>query len=76
MYWNDSWGWGGGLMMSLVMIAFWGFVAWAIVSLVRGSSRHGQSVRTPENTLAERFARGEIDEDEYDKRLTALRSRR
>ena len=28
---------------------------------------------SPEQFLAERFARGEIDEDEYNRRLTVLR---
>ncbi|MEV7960483.1 SHOCT domain-containing protein, partial [Streptomyces sp. NPDC088141] len=32
--------------------------------------------RRAEDLLAERFARGEIDEDEYERRLTVLREQR
>jgi len=34
---------------------------------------HEHEHRRPEQTLAERFARGEIDTDEYERRLAALR---
>ncbi|QJS13807.1 hypothetical protein HKX69_33485 [Streptomyces argyrophyllae] len=40
-----------------------------------GSSDHADTRPldpTPEQILAERFARGEIDEDEYHRRLTVL----
>jgi putative membrane protein len=33
----------------------------------------GETLPTPEQLLAERFARGEIDEDEYRRRLDTLR---
>ncbi|KIE23812.1 hypothetical protein LK08_28115 [Streptomyces sp. MUSC 125] len=42
-----------------------------------GESRDGGGQdRRAENLLAERFARGEIDEDEYKRRLTTLREHR
>jgi putative membrane protein len=34
------------------------------------------SARAAEDVLAERFARGDIDEDEYRRRMTALREQR
>lgn len=81
MYWNDGWGWGAWLMMTVGMIGFWGLVAWVIVTLARGASVRGASVprateRSPEDILAERFARGEIDADEYTARRDALQARR
>ncbi len=78
MYWNDGggWSWIGWLTMTIVMFGFWGLVAWVIVSLARGSSGSRPPERSPEDILAERFARGEIDQDEYAQRLNALRSRR
>jgi putative membrane protein len=75
MYWNDGWGWGAWLMMTVGMIGFWGLVAWVIVTLARGTSATRAPERSAEDILAERFARGEIDEEEYTARLDALHSR-
>lgn len=78
MWWYDGdWGWGAWLAMTASMLAFWGLVIWAILALVRGSAGEGaRRDTTPEQILAERFARGEIDEDEYRRRLDALRGSR
>ena len=76
MDWNGGWGWGNWLAMSLMMLVFWGAVIWLVVTLVRGSNRGGTSTAAPrsaEDLLAERFARGEIDEAEYQERLRVLR---
>jgi putative membrane protein len=71
MWWHGDWSWWGWLAMSVTMLAFWGVVAWAVVGLFR---RTGESeLRNPEAFLAERFAKGEIDEDEYRRRLEVLR---
>jgi putative membrane protein len=75
MYYGDhmnGWGW---FAMSVGTILFWGLVITAIVLLVRNinkAARPSQSPRTPEQLLAERFARGEIDETEYQQRLATL----
>jgi putative membrane protein len=78
--WNGGgWGWGGGVMyivLALLLVAVVVVVAFAIRDLVRGGSQHkgASSVATgPEDTLAHRFARGEIAEDEYRRRVTILR---
>lgn len=74
MWWYPGWGWGAWLGMSLMMLLFWGAVIWLIVTLVRKSAN--QDVTPPprraEDVLAERFARGEIDEAEYQDRLRVL----
>lgn len=80
------WGYGPGywLGMGVTMILFWGLIIAGIVALVRyiGGPRHagGPHVNSgpasPEEVLAERFARGEIDADEYQERLELLRARR
>lgn len=84
----DGWGmgWGGWLLMTLVMIVFWAAVITAVVLVVRyvagaGSGRPGagpgpSGPAPAEDLLAERFARGEIDDDEYRQRLTLLREHR
>lgn len=67
--WHTGWGW---LWMSLVMIAFWGLVAWVVVTLVRQS---GRQPRDPDaqSLLDERLARGEIDEEDYRRRRDLIR---
>jgi putative membrane protein len=79
MMWGwQGWSWWGWLGMSFGMLAFWGLVIWGIVAIFRGWG--GSSTRRerpdPEQILAERFAAGEIDEDEYQQRLRTLRSSR
>src|SRR6266545_3207433 len=72
MMWGwQAWSWWGWLAMSVGMIAFWGLVIWAIAAIFRGSDWTWRRPErpTPEQILAERFAAGEIDEDEYQRRL-------
>ena len=85
MYWYGSGmsGWGYALM-TVSMILFWGAVIFGIVALVRYVGRSGQSPAaspppqsaesppSPERLLAERFARGDISEEEYRQRLAVL----
>ena len=71
MWWNGGWGWGGWLVMSLGMIAFWAVLAWLVVYAIQASNE--SSTRTPEQILAERYATGAITEDEYRDRLSVLR---
>lgn len=75
MWWSQGdWGCGAWVVMSVSMAVFWALVIWIVLSVVRGS-RGGTSERgaNPERILAERFAAGEIDEDEYHQRLATLR---
>ncbi len=82
--WGGGWGWGGWLLMSAVMVLFWLAVITAIVVAIRylvssGGARggpHRYEPARPEDVLAGRFARGEIDEDEYRQRITLLREHR
>jgi putative membrane protein len=74
MYWWNGSAW-GFLMMTGSMVLFWGLVVGAIVLIIRAatSSPRQQALTTdPRRILAERFARGEIDETEYRARLAAL----
>ena len=87
MFWygHDMGGWGFGLM-TFSFIVFWALVIVAIVLLVRHFGRTGQPpgtfppagpstpTSTAEQLLAERFARGDIDEEEYQRRLRTLRA--
>jgi putative membrane protein len=60
--------------MTLTMLAFWGFVAWVVVTLVRQPGARHETNANAEEILAEHFARGDIDEEEYAKRQAILRS--
>lgn len=79
-YWDGGgWGWGGWFAMLIMMLIFWGAVAWVVVSLIRhgGPRPHEQTpgvhAPDPARILDERFARGEIDDDEYKRRREVLR---
>ena len=77
MWWQGGgWGWSGWLFMTLTMLVFWGAIAWIVVTLVRRSSGSRGAAPSAEQILAERFARGEIDAEEYRRRLETLRSGR
>ncbi|MFG3490573.1 SHOCT domain-containing protein [Streptomyces sp. NPDC047972] len=81
MFWYgdgmNGWGW---FAMSAGMVLFWGLLITVAVMLFRtldhSSQRPPRSRPAPsaEQILGERLARGEIEEDEYRRRLTALRS--
>lgn len=80
MYWDghDMNGWGIAIAV-ISMALFWGAVIVGIVLLARavGNKPQNRGVSSTlgraESTLAERFARGEIDEVEYRNRLATLR---
>ena len=80
MYWDghDIGGWGIAIMV-ISMTLFWGAVILGIVLLARGVGNKPQNrgesttLGRAESTLAERFARGEIEEVEYRNRLATLR---
>jgi putative membrane protein len=65
-------GWGAWVAGGLMMVAFWALVFWVIVSLVRRPAETTPRTRTAEEILAERFARGELDDDGYQQRRRAL----
>ncbi|MFE6222691.1 SHOCT domain-containing protein [Streptomyces sp. NPDC057854] len=78
MFWFDhdvsGWGW---FAMSAGMIALWALIITAAVLLFRTLSRATEPTRSPaapspDQLLAERFARGDIDEEDYRRRLDAL----
>ncbi|MFP5318185.1 MAG: SHOCT domain-containing protein [Acidimicrobiia bacterium] len=72
-WWHDGWGWGGWLLMVVGNVVFWGLVLWAVVALVPVTGPGREATQDPEGVLATRFAAGEIDQDEYERRLDALR---
>jgi putative membrane protein len=86
MMWSDNGSWGGGgwwLFGGIFML----FCMWMMFRMMSHGGRHGshghhgfdtgyqreRGSGRPEQILAERFARGEIDVEEYDRRLGVLR---
>jgi len=80
MFWYDHnmgwWGWAG---MGIGMVLFWALLIAGIVGLFAYISGDRQirpdttPTASPEQVLAARFARGEINETEYRDRLAVLR---
>lgn len=74
------------LAMSVMMLLFWGLLIALVVWLVRSSRPGGRHADHPSDhpasdpaqradaVLTERFARGEVDEDEFTKRRQVLHS--
>ncbi len=81
--WGGGWGgWGGGwILMGAVTVLLSAALITAVVLAIRhlaGSDAQRNRADSgawsqPENALAQRFARGDIDEDEYRRRMTLLR---
>ena len=69
---HHSWVWG-----SVMMIGWWLLIAAVVVIVVRAFDRQGRSAPTSGATevLAGRYARGEIDDQEYRSRLSVLEGR-
>ncbi len=80
MFWYDhNMGWWGYAGMAIGMTLFWALLIVGIVVLIRFSvgDRQPSSSRptpSPEQVLADRFARGEISETEYRDRLAVLQN--
>ena len=73
MHWNHGW-WGMGAMWLfwlVVLIVAVALIGWLIRrTQVQSSTGRASSA---EEILKERYARGEIDKQEYEERLTELR---
>lgn len=73
-------GWFGWLMMTVGMLAFWGLVVFGAVAVYRNVRRDGGGAHSagedPMRLLEERFARGEIDAEEFTRRRDLLRAGR
>jgi putative membrane protein len=69
MWWGSGWGW-------IWMVVWWavvlGVIIWAVVRFSGGTGGGERRGPTAREILDERFARGEIDEEEYRRRRDAL----
>ncbi|MBA3389306.1 MAG: SHOCT domain-containing protein [Rubrobacter sp.] len=75
---------GGGWLWMLVPLLFWGgllaFAAWALMRIfpnrAGGNGDPGTRGESAEEILRKRFARGEIDAEEYERTLEVLEDKR
>lgn len=80
MWWgHDNWGAGSWIAMSLTMLVFWalfvGLIVWVVRSMANKPATTGTGqprVASPDDVLADRFARGDINEDEFTRRRALL----
>jgi putative membrane protein len=68
--WHPMWGmWGAwGLGMMLIMLTFWILIIAGLIALVRWLATQGSASRTDTalEILRQRYARGEINKEEFD----------
>jgi putative membrane protein len=77
----SGWGWFAMIFSTVLTVALFALLAAVLYRLWDGDRRRPAAAaptdeRAAERILAERFARGEIDETEYRSRLAVLRSDR
>ena len=70
-------GFGFWWLMPIFMIIFWGLIIWGIVALIRGltsAGSHGSAKQADSalEILKRRYARGEINKQEYDEKKKDL----
>ena len=80
--WEWGWGWhpmmffwgAGGLVMMLMMLVFWGLVIAGLVVGLRWLAGQGHPTHRDEahEILRQRYARGEIDKQEFEARKRDL----
>jgi putative membrane protein len=68
----DGFGWGMMGMGWLFMLVIVGLVVWAVVQATSSSRRKDDPTTSAQRILADRFARGEIDDEEYRRRTDEL----
>ena len=74
--WNGFVGWGMGFGF-IFMLLFWGLIILGIVTLIRWLMTQSPTSRSPDNKtpleiVQERYARGEIDREEYEQKKRDL----
>lgn len=69
--WGGYGGWGMGFGM-LFMLLFWVLIILGIVAFIRWPLSRSSRDKTPLDILKERYARGEIDREEYEQKKRDL----
>lgn len=72
--WNDHMGRGWWWVMGIGWLVFLALIAGVVILLMHHYRTTSTGSRSARDVLDERYARGEIDEDEYRQRRDVLRS--
>ena len=72
--WSEYWPMPAMFFGPMIMILFVIVCIVVMSSMMRGSMRHSDRRRDPLDILKERFARGEIDQAEYEERRRLLQA--
>ena len=72
--WSGGYGWGHWWMGPLMMILFFVFCFAVMSFMMRGRMLHGDSSDHALDLLRERFARGEINQVEYEERRRVMKA--
>ena len=79
-WYGDGPGWAGWLVMTLLMLVFWGLLIFGGIAIYRSAKRDerrsGADKADAEQLLDERFARGESDAEDYQQRRELLHAGR
>jgi putative membrane protein len=78
MGWYDGehmtgWGWVGMTLSSILFIALLVLGGMLLIRATRQADRPADPARSPEQLLAERFARGELSDEQFRQQLATLR---
>jgi putative membrane protein len=79
MYWDGDWSGWTWFAMGFSMLLFWSVMAGAIwlglraVSTTKSPARPAAPPVSAEDTLRQRYAEGQIDDQEFNRRLRLLR---
>jgi putative membrane protein len=68
-----GWGWVGMTLSSVLFVALLVLGGLLLLRVARQSDRPAEPVRSPEQLLAERFARGELSDEQYRQQMATLR---
>lgn len=76
--WGGGWPWWAWLAIGASFVVFWSIVVVGVLAVVRWLRHSYERTAPPLSTdaeaiLRERLARGDIDEEEYRKRIAVLR---
>ena len=77
MYWNGDWNGWAWFLMALSIVAFWSLVVvaeWLVVRATRANQPTPPASASAEDILRQRYAAGDIDDEEFSRRLRTLRA--
>ena len=70
MYWDGWWHMGWMWLVWLLFLAILVFLVWSIAASARGRESRPES---PEEILKKRYARGDIEKEEFERKLQDMR---